>query len=443
MCASLAEICHVYPVPGGQYDWTYMLSPKKYAVGLSYFVGWMASAAWVSLVATGSSLGANFVVGIISLWSENYVAQRYQIFLIYVGFTIGAFLLNAFAVRLLPLVDKAAFYWSLAGIVVVIITVLAVSSPNYESAEFVFTRWVNETGWPDGVCFILGLLQSTFGLTGFDAISHMIEEMPNPAINAPKVMVLAVLLGSFTSWIFIVVLLFVLKDFDLVISAPTGPLLQIYYQAVNNRAGATCLLMFNVGAMAFATQGLLTVASRLVRAFARDRGLAQASTLLVKVHPTLKVPFWSVLFCSIWTIIFGLIFLGSSVALNAILSASVVFIQLSYIVPIALVVFRGRKILDVPGFPPRTLTLGAFGYVINIFALIFALVTTVFFVFPPAIPVTSGTTMNWVIVVVFVVFIMMAIAWAAECRKTFTGPKNIDALLLQSRLAAQVARKNH
>ena len=63
MCASLAEVCHVYPVPGGQYDWTYMLAPRKYAVGLSYFVGWMACAAWVSLVATGSSLFANFIIG--------------------------------------------------------------------------------------------------------------------------------------------------------------------------------------------------------------------------------------------------------------------------------------------------------------------------------------------------------------------------------------------
>jgi amino acid transporter len=68
----------------------------------------------------------------------------------------------------------------------------------------VFAEFVNETGvrllltgheslltseqWPDGIAFILGLLQSTFGLTGFDAISHMVEEMPRPSITAPKVM---------------------------------------------------------------------------------------------------------------------------------------------------------------------------------------------------------------------------------------------------------------
>lgn len=71
----------------------------------------------------------------------------------------------------------------------------------------------------------------------------------------------------------------------------------------------------------------MTVASRMTRAFCRDRGLAQASGPLVKVHPTLKVPLWvreaprfnlvvsdpwcwelqSLVFTSVWVIIFGLI----------------------------------------------------------------------------------------------------------------------------------------
>ena len=70
-----------------------------------------------------------------------------------------------------------------------------------------------------------------------------IEEIPNPSRNAPVVMLLAVMLGATTSWIFVLVLLFVLKDFQTVIDSPTGPLLQIYYQALNNRTGATCLLL--------------------------------------------------------------------------------------------------------------------------------------------------------------------------------------------------------
>lgn len=65
--------------------------------------------------------------------------------------------------------------------------------------------------------------------------------------------------------------------------------------------------------------------------------------------------------------------LGSSAALNAILSSSVFFLQISYMIPIALVLFRGRSILDQPGLPPRRLKLGAAGPFVNGFALIFAL----------------------------------------------------------------------
>ena len=60
----------------------------------------------------------------------------------------------------------------------VIIAILSTARGHYQPASFVFATFQNETGWPAGVAFILGLLQSTFGLTGFDAISHMIEEMP-------------------------------------------------------------------------------------------------------------------------------------------------------------------------------------------------------------------------------------------------------------------------
>lgn len=63
------------------------------------------------------------------------------------------------------------------------------------------------------------------------------------------VMVMAVILGSITSWIFILILLFVMTDIDGVIAGAGGPLLTIYFQATSNKEGAVCLLIFNVVAM--------------------------------------------------------------------------------------------------------------------------------------------------------------------------------------------------
>lgn len=49
---------------------------------------------------------------------------------------------------------------SLTGAVVIIITCLSTASPNFQSGDFVFRRYINETGWNNGVAWLLGLLQS-------------------------------------------------------------------------------------------------------------------------------------------------------------------------------------------------------------------------------------------------------------------------------------------
>ena len=43
MCTTLAEICHVYPTVGGQYDWAYVLAPERYRRGLAWIAGWMTA----------------------------------------------------------------------------------------------------------------------------------------------------------------------------------------------------------------------------------------------------------------------------------------------------------------------------------------------------------------------------------------------------------------
>jgi hypothetical protein len=66
--------------------------------------------------------------------------------LIYVAYNIAGFLINAFGNSILPYFNKAAFTWSLAGFAVICITVLSCSSGNYNSGDFVFREFINETG---------------------------------------------------------------------------------------------------------------------------------------------------------------------------------------------------------------------------------------------------------------------------------------------------------
>lgn len=148
LAASLAEFLSAYPTAGGQYHWVAVIAWPKYVPILSWITGWINVAGWIALAATAGLLGSQLIVGVIALEDPDYESQRWHQFLIYILYTIVAFVINAFANRLLPFVNKAALIWSLAGFFVISITLLATSSPNYTSGDFVFRYFLNETGWP-------------------------------------------------------------------------------------------------------------------------------------------------------------------------------------------------------------------------------------------------------------------------------------------------------
>ena len=75
---------------------------------------------------------------------------------------------------------------------------------------------------------------------------------------------------------------------------------------------------------------------------ASDRGIP-FSRVFAKVHARLDVPLAALGLTTALVIIFGCIFLGSDSAFNAIVSASVVCLGLSYAIPPAIHCLRGRN----------------------------------------------------------------------------------------------------
>ncbi|PLN75542.1 amino acid permease [Aspergillus taichungensis] len=417
IAASLAEFLSAYPTAGGQYHWVAAVSWPQWVPILSWVTGWVNVAGWVALVATNCLLSAQLIAGIVSSVYPGFVWQRWQQFLIYVGYTLLAFVINAFMNSILPIIYRGALTWSLGGFVLVSITLLACASPDYNSAYFVFCEFVNNTGWPDGVAWMLGLLQGGLGVTAFDAVVHMIEEIPQPSIRGPKIMVGCVGIGTFTGTIFLIVLLFVAGNIKDVIDSEAGPLLQILLHATKNTAGGICLLMLPLVCLAFATLSVMTTSSRMIFAFARDGGLP-ASRFFAHVHPKLELPLNALGLSSVIVVIFGLIYLGSTSAFNAIISSSVVALDLSYAMPIAVNCLRGRKTL-----PDRKWKVpSAVGWVIDIISLSYIALTTVLFLFPPSREVT-GSSMNYCVVAFGIILIVSVVQWIVDGRKNFTGPR--------------------
>lgn len=133
----------------------------------------------------------------------------------------------------------------------------------------------------------------------------------------------------------------------------------------------------------------------------------------------------------------GVLYIPSASALNAILSSSVILLNCSYSVPVALLLFRGRHLLTPPSFPSPTMLMPPLlGKTCNVIGLVFTVITTILFCFPPVLPVTASN-MNYAVVVFGIIFIVASCTWAFGARKTYVGPRDIGALLELAR--AEVA----
>ncbi|KAI1490938.1 amino acid/polyamine transporter I [Biscogniauxia mediterranea] len=430
LAASLAEFLSAYPTAGGQYHWAAIIAWKGWSRSISYVTGWINVSGWVALTATGGLLGSTFIINIVSLLHPDYEERAWHQFLIYIAFTLAALVINAFLTRLLPLFTKAAFFWSVAGFAIISITVLACASPNYQSGAFVYGDFINEVGWPDGVSWLLGLLQGAFSLTGFDAVAHMIEEIPQPQLQGPRIMLYCILIGMFSGFVFLSCLLFCVGDIEGVIGSAAGPLLQIFMDATASPAGSVCLLVFPLVCMLFTSVTLMTTSSRMSYAFARDRGLP-FSRVFARVHPELDVPLNALLWTAAWVVIFGCIFLGSDSTFNAITSASVVALGITYAIPPAINCLRGRRMLP----DSRDFKLpGAVGWIMNLVGIAWTILTTVLFVFPPELPVTSEN-MNYCVVAFGVILLISGVTWIFDGRKHYKGPcVDIEGLMMQGKV---------
>jgi choline transport protein len=113
-----------------------------------------------------------------------------------------------------------------------------------------------------------------------------------------------------------------------------------------------------------------------------------------------------------------LINLGSTVALEAILSLASVGLYLSYIMPIAFFMIK-RWQGEIPTHAP--FRLGKWGLPINLFALAFAILVIIFLPFPSFLPLTWNT-MNYAGPVLGAVIICALLDWFTTGKRRFVVP---------------------
>lgn len=136
--------------------------------------------------------------------------------------------------------------WSLVSSVTLTVVLLAVAGHDrpLNSGRFVFATFTNETGWPDGIAWILGLLQTSYSLVGADGAAHLVREIARPERNVPLAMVLSCIIGGLSALVVCLAFLATMTDPVAVSKAAGGCAVVAIQQAVNSLPGTACLFLF-------------------------------------------------------------------------------------------------------------------------------------------------------------------------------------------------------
>jgi amino acid transporter len=247
-------------------------------------------------------------------------------------------------------------------------------------------------------------------------VAAMCEEVAYPEREVPKAIVLSVAAAGVTGVIYLIPILFVLPDVQLLLEVANGQPIGLLFKTVTgSAAGGFGLLFLILGILFFAGTGALTAASRCTYAFARD-GAIPGSRLWAKVDKRFDIPLGALMLSTAVDCLLGLIYFGSSAAFNSFTGVATICLSTSYGMPILISVIRGRQAVKNSSF-----SLGRFGYAINVAMICWIALAVVLFCMPVSLPVEPAT-MNYASVV-FAGFALISIAWYfVRGRKDFTGP---------------------
>ncbi|KAI1822631.1 amino acid/polyamine transporter I [Xylaria intraflava] len=420
VAASLGEITSVYPTAGGVYYQAFMLASPSYRRISAWICGWLYVVGNITITLSVNFATALFLVACIDVFETSdgngiFEGSPYQVFLVFLGITLLCNAVCALCNKWLPILDTFAVFWTFAGVIAILITVLAIAKNGRRNGKYAFGHFEVNSGWTPGWSFFVGLLHAAYATSSTGMIISMCEEVRAPATQVPKAMVLTILFNLGAGLAILIPLMFILPDIqDLVALAQPVP--YIIKSAVGNPGGTFALLIPLLVLGLICGIGCTTATSRSIYGFARD-GAIPGSKWFRAIHPKLDVPFNGMMLSMVIQLALGLIYFGSSAAFNAFSGVGVIALTAAYSVPIVVSMLERRKTVATGSF-----YLGSAGWFCNIVAVAWTLLVIPLFSMPTVVPVTDPSLANYA-PVVFVGFTLISLAWyIAWGRENYNGP---------------------
>ncbi|KAH6892612.1 amino acid/polyamine transporter I, partial [Thelonectria olida] len=414
----LGELCSAFPSSGGQYHFVYIVAPQKTRNFAAYVTGAINIIAWWICTCSGVIYTAISAFGCAAAWFPSFAQERYQIYLCYLGVIVLSLVpIYTIKQKYIDYMTKSATGFSLVGMVLTIAVCLGMASGDYAPGSIILeNRGIS--GWNAGTGWLLSIAAALYCYAANGAVTHIAEELPNPGHKLPQVLQLprnmSMAMGVVIVIPWTVAILFSIQDLEAV-QASFLPSFEVFYQATGSKSAATALQAYLTFLYYTCIPSQWVTCSRITWAFARDQGLPFAS-YWQHIDAKRGIPWRTTVLSAVFCAIYGLIYVASTAAFNSIINATCLMLNLSYIIPQAILLTQGRNKL-----PSRTFDLGRWGYMVNLYSVLFLTVIGVVFCLPQTNP-TSINSMNYNAPVLVVLFVLICILWI-ERRHKFNGPE--------------------
>ncbi|CAH0052222.1 unnamed protein product [Clonostachys solani] len=419
---SLAEFASKYPTSAGPYYWSFQVA-SKCKTTLSFITGWVwLIANWTITLSVNFGF-ASLLAGTITMYNPDWEATDWQLTLLFYALLFLSALVCVYANRWLALIDTISA--GLIGLTIIIVLIaLSVSAKSgRHSASYALGHYEDTfSGWGN-FTFFVGLLPSAYVFSALGMISAMAEECADPAVKVPKAMTLAVPTQGIAGLVFILPILFTLAPLEDLLAAPYGQALPVIFAStMGTQAGGLGLMILVPLLVIFCSFSITVAASRCTWAFARDKAIP-GSRLWSHIDEKRGAPVWAILLLTIVQALLGLINLGSSSAFTAFVSVGVMALEVSYVIPVAISLFHGRRDVNSARFTCGPII----GTIVNYIAVAWIFFQVVLFSMPTVLPVTA-VTMNYASVV-FVGFAAISAVWYfIHARNVYKGPPASDGI---------------
>ena len=338
---AMAQIASSYPTAGGLYHWGSILGNR--------FTGWVT--AWLNL------LGLITVMGAINIGTAFFFTGTFGPLIgmtgtpgeivIFVGvITAIQALINHLGIKLTALLTDWSGY-IIFGTTIALILACLIYAPTHEwSRLWTFTNFSGDAGggvWPQSdslvYLFALSLLLPIYTITGYDASAHTSEETYKAAHSVPRGIVDSVLWSALFGWAMVAAIAIAIPD--LAEGAKQG--WNVFFYMINSIMPnwlVQLLYLFIFIAQFLCGLATVTSASRMIFAFSRDGGLPFISKWVSSVNPKYRTPV-----AAIWTsalLEFLYVWMAQTVSVGGtniytiVVNSTLIFLFLSFTVPIAL-----------------------------------------------------------------------------------------------------------